>query len=136
MRQGDDLIAQITLHNRLGWRANVHLLLYGYKRGIGFSMMPKLHINITPLGSVHVFDDRKRVKSRRTSRSSASRTTLIVRVPLRLLGDEVPDMVFTATRASLGEITADDTAWHLFSLSNDPGNRHCNRALIYECAGE
>ncbi len=25
VRQGDDLIAQVTLHNRLGKRANVHL---------------------------------------------------------------------------------------------------------------
>jgi LmbE family N-acetylglucosaminyl deacetylase len=123
VRQGDELIAQITLHNRLGKRANVHLLLYGYKRGSDFSMSPKLHINITPLGSVHVFDDRKRVKVDDVKVISVE-NHLIVRVPLRLLGDVVPDMVFTATRASLGEIATDDTAWHLFSLSNDSESGH------------
>ena len=123
VRQGDDLIAQITVHNRLGKRANVHLLLYGYKRGSEFAALPKLHINITPLGGVHVFDDRKRVKEEGVKVISVE-NHLIVRVPLRLLGDEVPDLLFTATRANLGEVAADDTAWHLFSLSNDAGKGH------------
>jgi LmbE family N-acetylglucosaminyl deacetylase len=123
VRQGDDLIAQVTLHNRLGKRANVHLLLYGFKRGVDFATLPKLHINVTPLGSVHVFDDRKRVKVEDVKVISVE-NHLIVRVPLRLLGDEVPDLIFTATRANLGEIAADDTAWHLFSLSNDSAKPH------------
>jgi LmbE family N-acetylglucosaminyl deacetylase len=123
VRQGEDLIAQVTLHNRLGKRANVHLLLYGYKRGSDFSALPKVHINITPLGNVHVFDDRKRVKVEDVKVISIG-NHLIVRVPLRLLGDEVPDLIFTSTRANLGEIAADDTAWHLFSLSSSPVNGH------------
>ena len=123
VRQGDDLIAQVTLHNRLGKRANVHLLLYGFKRGADFATLPKLHINITPLGSVHVFDDRKRVKVEDVKVISVG-NHLVIRVPLRLLGDEVPDLIFTATRANLGEIAADDTAWHLFSLSNDSAKPH------------
>ncbi len=118
VRQGDDLIAQVTLRNRLGKRANVHLLLYGYKRGADFATQPKLHINITPLGSVHVFDDRKRVKEEGVKVISVS-NHLIIHVPLRLLGDEAPDLLFTSTRSNLGEVAADDTAWHLFSLSND-----------------
>jgi LmbE family N-acetylglucosaminyl deacetylase len=123
VRQGDDLIAQVTLHNRLGKRANVHLLIYGFKHGSDFAFLPKLHINITPLGSVHVFDDRKRVKVEDVKVISIG-NHLIVRVPLRLLGDEVPDLIFTATRANLGEVAADDTAWHLFSLSNVSANGH------------
>ena len=123
VRQSEDLIAQVTLHNRLGKRANVHLLLYGYKRGSDFATLPKVHINITPFGNVHVFDDRKRVKVEDVNVISIG-NHLIVRVPLRLLGDEVPDLLFTATRANLGEVAADDTAWHLFSLSNGPVNGH------------
>ena len=123
VRQGEDLIAQVTLQNRLGKRANVHLLLYGFKRGSDFATLPKLHINITPLGSVHVFDDRKRVNVENVKVISVE-NHLIVRVPLRLLGDEVPDLLFTATRANLGEIAADNTAWHLFSLSSGPVNGH------------
>ena len=123
LRQGEDLIAQITLRNRLGKRANVHLLLYGYKRGSDFATLPKLHINITPFGNVHVFDDRKRVKEEDVKVISIG-NHFIVRVPLRLLGDEAPDLLFTATRANLGEVAADDTAWHLFSLSNESGIGH------------
>ena len=52
------------------------------------------------------------------------RLRFIVRVPLSMLGTPAPDFLFTATRAGLGEVSADDTAWHLFSLSNDPGKGH------------
>jgi hypothetical protein len=72
---------------------------------------------------VHVFDDRKRVKVEDVKVISIE-NHLVVRVPLRLLGDEVPDLLFTATRANLGEVAADDTAWHLFSLSSVSVNGH------------
>jgi hypothetical protein len=72
---------------------------------------------------VHVFDDLKRVKEERVKVISIE-NHLIVRVPLRLLGDVVPDLIFTATRANLGEVAADDTAWHLFSLSGGPVTGH------------
>ena len=123
VRQGDELIAQVTLRNRLGKRANVHLLLYGYQRGGDFATMPKLHVNITPLGGVHVFDGGKRLKEHGVTVMGVD-NHLIVRLPLRLLGETCPDLLFAATRANLGEVAADDTAWHLFSLSNDPGNGH------------
>ena len=125
MRQGNDLLAQVTLRNRLGKRANVHLYLYAYKQGEDFAKRPKIHVNITPFGRVHVFDDGKRLKSESVTVVSVA-NRLIVRVPLRLLGEPVPDCLFTATRASLGEVTADDAAWHLFSLSNKARNVHNN----------
>ena len=127
VRQGDDLIAQVTLHNRFGKRANVHLLVYGYKYGSDFATLPKVHINITPFGNVHVFDDLKRVKVEDVKVISIE-NHLIIRVPLRLLGDEAPDLIFTATRSNLGEVAADDTAWHLFSLSSGPVNGHTIKA--------
>ncbi len=123
VRQGDELIAQVTLRNRLGKRANVHLFLYPYKRDEDFAKLPKLQVNITPLGRVHVFDDGKRLPSQSVTVMGVE-NRLIVRVPLRLLGEPAPDLLFTATRANLGEVAADDTAWHLFSLSNGTGNGH------------
>jgi LmbE family N-acetylglucosaminyl deacetylase len=123
VRQGDDLIAQVTLRNRLGKRANVHLLLYGYKRGADFAMLPKLHVNITPFGNVHVFDDGKRLQGASVTVTGFD-NRLLVRVPLRVLGEPAPDLLFTATRANLGEVAPDDSAWHLFSLSNKSGNGH------------
>ena len=123
MRQGNELIAQITLRNRLGKRANVHLFLYAYKRGEDFASRPKLQVNITPLGRVHVFNDGQRLDTESVSLVSVE-NRLIVRVPLRLLGKPTPDLLFTSTRANLGEVPADDTAWHLFSLSNRDGNGH------------
>jgi LmbE family N-acetylglucosaminyl deacetylase len=121
--QGTNLISQITLRNRLGKRANVHLFLYPYKQGEDFARRPKLQVNVTPFGQVHVFQDGKRWRNTGVTVLSIE-DRLIVKVPLRSLGDPAPDALFTATRAGLGEVAADDTAWRLFSLSNSNGNVH------------
>ena len=123
LHQGNDLIAQVTLRNRLGKRANVHLHLYGYRQGEDFAVMPKIHINVTPIGSVHVFDGSRRLREDDVTVTGVG-NHLIVRLPLRLLGERKPDYLFAETRANLGEVAADDTAWHLFSLSNDAETGH------------
>jgi LmbE family N-acetylglucosaminyl deacetylase len=123
LRQGNDLIAQVTLRHRLGKRANVHLHLYGYRQGEDFAAMPKIHINITPIGTVHVFDGGRRLKEDDVTVTGVG-NHLIVRLPLSLLGSKRPDYLFASTRANLGEVAADDTAWHLFSLSNDAETGH------------
>ena len=115
LRQGNDLIAQVALKNRLGKRTNVHLLLYGYKRGEDFARLPKIKIDITPLGDLHVYDgDRRLANHGITLMSVANR--FFVRVPLQLLGGASVNLVFTATRANLGQINPDDTAWRIFAI--------------------
>ena len=113
--QGDDLIAQITLKNWLGKRTGVHLFLYGYRQDVEFARLPKINLDIDPFGRRLVFVDGKRADNHGV-RVEGVANRLFVRVPLRLLGAEVPDYVFTATRAHLGEITPDETAWQLFRL--------------------
>jgi len=118
LRQGTDLIAQVELKNRLGKRTNVHLFLFGYKRGTSFDTLPKVVVAITPFGNAHVYVDGRHVgASGVTVQSVANR--LFIRVPLRLLGGDDIDNVFTCTHAHLGEIAADDTAWQLFSFKGD-----------------
>jgi LmbE family N-acetylglucosaminyl deacetylase len=117
LRQGNDLIAQIELKTRLGKRTNVHLLLYGYKRGEDFARLPKIKIDITPLGGLHVYDGENRLSNTGITVTSVA-NRFFVCVPLPLLGGNSLHYVFTATRANLGEINADDTAWRLFALSD------------------
>jgi len=77
-----------------GWEAaNGIASVRVYKRGADFATLPKLHINITPLGGVHVFDDRKRMKEEDVKVISVE-NHLIVRCHLRLLGDEGADFCF------------------------------------------
>jgi LmbE family N-acetylglucosaminyl deacetylase len=117
LRQGDDLIAAIDFHNRLGPRSNVHLFLYGYQRGTDFAKLPKIHINVNPLGFLRVYDDdRRRVPNHGVSKTAVVADKLILSVPFKLLGGDKLDHIFTATRASLGEISADDSAWQLYEL--------------------
>jgi LmbE family N-acetylglucosaminyl deacetylase len=118
--QGDDLIAQIELKNRLGKRTGVHLFLYGYQHGVDFGQMPKFDVNINPFGRLFVYVDGKRVFDHGVRVESVS-NRFFVRVPLRLLGAKPPQYLFTATRAHFGEIATDDTAWQLFALpSTEP----------------
>jgi LmbE family N-acetylglucosaminyl deacetylase len=113
--QGDDLIAQITLKNRLGKRSGVHLFLYGHNCGGDFGQSPKLDVNINPFGHLFVYVDGKRVSAHGVRVESVA-NRFFVRVPLRLLGTPPPDYLFTATGAHLGEIAVDETAWQLFAL--------------------
>jgi LmbE family N-acetylglucosaminyl deacetylase len=117
LRQGDDLIAQIELKNRLGKRTNVHLLMFAYNRGVDFARLPKINIDVTPFGNLHVYDFGKRVSEHGVSFTSVA-NILVVRVPLQLLGGNGIDHIFTSTRANLREINPDDTAWRLFALSD------------------
>lgn len=119
LRQGDDLIAALEFGNRLGTRSGFHLMLYGYDRESAFADLPKLHINVTPWGALRVYQGSILIpKSGVTVRNISNRS--IIRIPMRLLGGLGVDYVFTATRAHLGEIAADDTAWDLVSLQHNP----------------
>jgi LmbE family N-acetylglucosaminyl deacetylase len=121
LRQGDCLIAAIDFNNRLGPRSNVHLFLYGHQRGADFARLPKIHVNVNPLGNVHVYDDdRKRIPDHGVTRVATIADKLIVRVPLRLLGGTDLDYIFTATRANFGTISTDDNAWELHKLDPPP----------------
>jgi LmbE family N-acetylglucosaminyl deacetylase len=116
LRQGDHLIAAVDFDNRLGPRSNAHLFLYGCQRGADFATLPKVHINVNPLGNVHVYDDdRRRVPDHGVTRLATIADKLVLRVPLRLLGGSDLDHLFTATRATFGT-SHDDTAWRLYQF--------------------
>jgi len=117
LRQGDHLIAAIDFHNRLGPRTNVHLFLYGYQENTDFAKLPKIRINVNPLGTLHVYDDdRRRITDHGVTKTAVIADKLILRVPLRLLGGENLDHIFTAARANLRQITPNDTGWQLYQL--------------------
>jgi LmbE family N-acetylglucosaminyl deacetylase len=115
LRQGDDLIAQIELKNRLGKRTGVHLFIFGYQRGQPFEALPKMHIIIGPLGAVTVSLNGQRIRPNEITVTSVA-NRFFIRIPMQLLGGAHLDYIFTATRAHLREISPDDTAWQLFAL--------------------
>jgi hypothetical protein len=92
-------------------------------RGEDFATMPKVQINITPFGAVHVFDGGKRLKDEDVTVTAVGNHP-IVRLPLRLLGDRTPGPPVYGHAVQPRRGGADDTAWHLFSLSNGGGNGH------------
>jgi hypothetical protein len=117
LRQGDALLVAVDFSNRFGPRSNFHLFLYGYRRGTNFATLPKIHINVNPLGNLHVYDDdRRHIDDHGVTKVSTTGDKLILRIPLHLLGGNDLDHLFTATRANLGEISADDTAWQLYEF--------------------
>ncbi len=125
LRQGDDLYAAIKFKSLLGRRSGVHLMLYGYQRGRPFSELPKVRIHLTPLGKLQVYRGRTRVERSGVTVTSIG-TRSIVRVPLVLLGGGDIEYLFTAMRAHLGEISANDTAWQLLALQSNPQRKNVN----------
>lgn len=116
-QQDDNLIAAIDFHSRLGPRSNVHLFLYGYAHRTDFATLPKIHINVNPLGHLHVYDDDRRpLTDHGVTKTAVVADKLVLRVPLRLLGGHALEYLFTATRANLRQISPDDSAWRLYRL--------------------
>jgi len=122
LRQGNDLIAQIDLRNRLGKRTGVHLFLYGVQRDVDFATLPKIRVKISPLGGLYVYDNRQRLRDHGVTVVSVA-DRFFVRVPLRLLGGDSLDHLFVSARAHFGEIPPDDTAWRLFPLESPAAPR-------------
>ncbi|MCX7887634.1 MAG: hypothetical protein N3B01_10340, partial [Verrucomicrobiae bacterium] len=127
-RQGNSLGIWIEPHNMAGLRCNTHLFLYGYGRNVSFAKLPKLHINLNPLGQLAVYDHLGAAGHPRAIAEHGIVTELhggnrkVLRVPLDLLGTSPLDYLFTATMDNLFQITPNHSAWELYSLGGGAGS--------------
>ena len=109
---GDDLLVRLALRNKFKKNFGIFLYLCGYSPRAEFAGMPKIRISIGMRG-VHVWDKLRRVQTKDV-KASYEGHSLIVRVPLRLLGE--PDRVLARVKASTKDLPFDNTAWHCLLL--------------------
>ena len=92
---------------KLSGRFGVMLYIFGYNQNISFAGMPKIRI-ITMRKSCKVFSSKNRVTNSGVL-VDFGRNSLIIRIPLKLLGQ--PDYVLTALKAYHGNLPIDVLAF-------------------------
>jgi hypothetical protein len=111
-RQGSNLLVKLTLKRAIDEKLGVSIFLLGYHPDIPFGEMPKLHL-IVGLDGFHVKDRLKTVHSREILFLPKEKELVFV-VPLYLLGS--PDRILSSAKASLYNLTLDETAWRVLLL--------------------
>jgi len=105
------IIMKKSLYKNFG--LNVYLL--GYKRGVDFAKMPKLHL-FTGVGGLSIHDKDKTIFVKDADFSFHNRK-MIFRIPLVTMGG--PDYVMSYSRAAFGDLPLDKTAWRILILDKN-----------------
>ncbi|PIQ84868.1 MAG: hypothetical protein COV73_06570 [Candidatus Omnitrophica bacterium CG11_big_fil_rev_8_21_14_0_20_43_6] len=110
--EDNDFIVRLVKPKKLSSRFGILLYIFGYSKTTLFEQMPKIRI-ITMGRSCKVFSSKSRVIDSGV-RVVFSRNSLIIKIPLGLLGD--PDYALTALKAYHGNLPVDVAAFRKVKL--------------------
>ena len=105
------VIMQKSLYKNFG--LNIYLL--GYKHGVDFAKMPKLHL-FTGVGGLSIHDKNKTIFVKDADFSFHNRK-MIFRIPLVTMGG--PDRIMAYSMAAFGDLPLDKTAWRILVLDQN-----------------
>jgi LmbE family N-acetylglucosaminyl deacetylase len=109
-----NLIFSLSLSRRLAKEVGLSVYLFGYRNGISFAKMPKIHVRFGAL--LHaVYDQNKRI----ALRSSGIKITrqgrqITICIPLQLLGN--PERILTSANTYFGNIPLDWISWRIVEI--------------------
>lgn len=110
--QEDRLLARITLKRPMDKDLGVSLWLLGYRFGVPFAQMPKLHLRFSATGLM-LYDKRRKI-SHQDIEWEYKEKEIFVSIPLSVLNH--PSRILTTTRTWQYNLTLDETAWRILSL--------------------
>lgn len=111
----DDLLIRLALRSRFKQNFGIFLYLCGYSPETKFALMPKIQIALG-MRAIKVWDKLALLKSKDV-KATYEGNSLIVRLPLRLLGQ--PDRIMARVKTSTKDLPFDNTAWHVLYLDKD-----------------
>ncbi|MCX5686182.1 MAG: PIG-L family deacetylase [Candidatus Omnitrophica bacterium] len=111
-RKGDDLFIKLVLKNKHEKDLGISIFLLGHRKGVEFSKMPKLAINIG-LNGLSVKDRKQRINGGKVQLTEED-NSLILKIPLSLLND--PVYILTCTKAGTIVLPFEDTAWRIIEF--------------------
>lgn len=112
---GEDLLVRLTLRSRFKKNFGIFVYLFGYSGNKDFSLMPKIEISLG-LRGISAWDKSSKIRTK-DIKASFEGKCLILRVPLKLLGD--PDRLLARTKTSTKDLPYDNTAWHVIYIRNE-----------------
>jgi LmbE family N-acetylglucosaminyl deacetylase len=113
--EGNDLVFELELSSALPEGVRASAYFFGYRPGVSFALMPKLHVEFSDIGC-QVYDGQNEMDANAVSVAGAP-GQMTIRVPVALLGD--PQRVFFHARTHLGSVPLDSTEWRVLSLPGD-----------------
>lgn len=111
-RQGNDLLVHLTLRQEIEKEIGLTIFLFGYSRNVPFSQMPKITLNLNFSG-LTVKDKSRRLPAKEVIYTSDGKE-LTFRIPLSVLGN--PQRILSTAKASVYNLTLDETAWRELDL--------------------
>ncbi len=114
-----EILVNVRLQTPLDNMGALELEIFGYKKGVPFISMPKLHMGLLG-GRLFVKDTAKNVLGSGV-RYSVGKRRVWVRVPLKLLKE--PDILFVSTRTAKEELSLDFGSWRILELEKQPVDR-------------
>lgn len=101
------LVVRLSLSRPLADTTSLSVYAFGYRSGRPFAKMPKLHVGVGAL--VTSVKDQSTALPPETCTVTRSPRAIVVRIPLRALGD--PERLFTSARTYTAMIPLDWVAW-------------------------
>ncbi|MCL4378525.1 MAG: PIG-L family deacetylase [Actinobacteria bacterium] len=107
------LIIKLGLKMRIDQLFGISIYLLGYSNSKNFSEMPKIHIDVT-LNGISIKDRFNQIDKNKVSYFYEG-NDIILKIPLEMLGK--PDYVLSHVKTHSGDITLDDSAWHILEIN-------------------
>jgi LmbE family N-acetylglucosaminyl deacetylase len=110
--EGDELVVHVQFSRGLEEEATAKVTIFGYRSDREFAAMPKLQVELSPLG-YDVYDTGRKL-SDGVVRVDRWPTEVIIHVPLKAAG--YPQKILTSARTELGEVPLDWSTWRVVEL--------------------
>jgi len=109
---GKYLYIRVIMKKSIYKNFGLNIYLLGYKHGVEFAAMPKLHL-FTGVGGLSIHDKDKTIFVKDAEFSFHNRK-MIFRIPMATLKD--PDYILTYPKAAFSDLALDKTAWRVLAL--------------------
>jgi LmbE family N-acetylglucosaminyl deacetylase len=109
-----NLIFSSTLSRMLAKGVGLSVYLFGYRQGVSFAKMPKIHVRFGALLQA-VYDQNKRIALRNSGiRITRQGRQITISIPLQLLGN--PERILTSANTYFGSIPLDWVSWRILEI--------------------
>lgn len=117
--EGNDFLhIKINLHKLITKERGIDLYLFGYKKDISFSKMPKISLHIGWRSKMAIFDKQKPVQIKDAGfYLDDSGNEIIIKFPIEALN--YPDYILSCCRTHTKDLPIEATAWRTLILSEN-----------------
>lgn len=113
--ENGNLILSLSLSRGLAKEVGLSVYLFGYKQGVSFAKMPKIHLRFGALFQ-EAYDQNKKIELRKSGiQITRQQQQITIAIPLQLLNN--PERILTSANTYLGGIPLDWVSWRIVEIT-------------------